>query len=444
MSPVAGQTYSTLMLALRRARRSDDAHELFLAATGRASVAPPAAVVATAIGSLAIEDCVEQAFLVHDRLRSETVAPERRLEPSPAVHGALIQAASRRKEYFGRALALFQEMSALGMPIGAGVYSDMLYACSKASALTTAMALWREALGCKESPPTRATATNYLWALAAVESPRHSLRFSKHRAFFWDDVTPAQLSAAASDVVAWAEKNGIRPNAHMLVALLAVHTNHRLRGAAEDIFWTRMWGASSAMQHQPFGHEHMLLMYDRVRDYGAALEVYRHYRRVFVDEPSGRARARLPYEGWRALARTAALTGHLDEALGHVSAMRAEQGHVPAFEDFRAVHLRMCEAGRPDLVSRLTEACRPRLPESGGDAASAGSPDPAPLAAASRRSVADLAGDGAGGRPSRAGWNAHVPYLERSRALSELLGRVYGRDAPRLATDPGRVPARKS
>ena len=103
---------------------------------------------------------------------------------------------------------------------------------------------------------------------------------------------------------------------------------------------------------------------------------------------------RLPYEGWRALARTAALCNYHDEALIHVREMRAN-GHRPHLDDFQMLLMRFSQASRKDLCESLCEICEQTE------------------------------------KPT----NPFLPWRRRSTAISVLLEKAYGKGAPKPATN---------
>lgn len=402
--------------------------------------APPPTVCATMINSLAREDRVEAGFKLHALMIAD------KQPATSVVHTSMIYLATRRKEYFPHALGFFQEMSVLGLEIKTPVYDHLLYGCAKNAALETGMQLWKAVLTDKKLKPSVYTCCNYLWVLASVETPEN--RLSIHRPFVYDSIQYDKLAQAADEVLSYAKDQGISINGHLSNALLSLHVNHWCREAAEHVFWGMICTDLPQHERTPFSHEIILKLYDQLRDYDGARRVYENYIENFVSprdiyylpstektsdinsdktvsdlrstrklsesmadfslksnltvsERLQEQRAKrllktipLPYEGWRALARTASLCNFHDEALLHVQEMRAN-GHSPHLDDFKMLLMRFSQASRPDLCEGLAKICDKN----------ATFPNP------------------------------FIPWRHRSRAIGALLNTAYGFRAPKSATN---------
>lgn len=318
---------------------------------------------------------VEQAFRLHRELSAQGMTA------NGPVLASLIHAASKRKEYFATAVDLFRQMELLKIPIHLPVYNHMLYACAKVSDIATAMSLWRTLFSADSAVrPNEYSCANYLWALASVEAA--CSRISK-RGFTYDQVAPREIARAAQEVVDFMQENRLVINKHCVSALLAIYSNNRLREPAERLFWEG--GPLRAAARSPFAFELMFKLYDNIADYQGAQKVHQELQKHAL---------KIPPEGWRALARTAALTEHLEEAVQHVEEMVA-QGYKPTLSDLKHVALRLHERERTDLVSRLKRLCVPDRLHA-----------PNPL----------------------------LPWLQRSKAVGTLLEGVYGRTAPKTCS----------
>jgi hypothetical protein len=93
------------------------------------------------------------------------------------------------------------------------------------------------------------------------------------------------------------KERGIAQTAHTQSALLAIYSNGQKRVPAENLFWRGF--ATLGLPRTPYAYELMFKLYDSLEDYDSAHLVY---RQMSVDQIK-----KLPYEGWRALIRSAAL-----------------------------------------------------------------------------------------------------------------------------------------
>lgn len=372
ITDVGQNVYNQILLNLIRQKKDDKAWKVFN--TLRAKILPAPTICMTMINRCAKLELVEKAFLLYRELTAQGMTP------NPEVSSALIYAASKRREYYPQAVDLFRQMELLKMPISLPVYNNMLSACAKAADLKTAMSLW-QTLFSNNNPqlrPNEYSCTNYIWVLASVE--HQSTKISK-RAFTYH-VAPEEIVASAEQVFNFVQENGLPINNHMLSSLLAVYSNNRCVERAEHLFWTIY--PDRGLTRSPFAYELMFKLYDNIKRYEAAQRVH---QQLLCDG------IRIPYEGWRALARTAAICNRLDEAIAHVKEM-VRQGFKPALSDLKLLHLRFFEHQRLDLVEKLNSLCIKN--------------EPAP--------------------------NPFVPYLERSQRIDKLFKDIYGKKGPKITS----------
>ena len=233
-------------------------------------------------------DEVEKAFLTHKQLSHQGMTP------NGECLSALIYAASKRKEYFATAIEIYRQMDLLKIPIELSVYNNLLFACSKVSDLSTAIGLWQKVLSSADTTlcPNEHTCCNFLWVLASVETM--DSKISK-RDFVYD-MRLEDIVDAANQVYRYVQSQSIPVTPHLLSALLAVYSNSKQKELAEQLF--RDICDRYGLARNPFTYELMFKLYDNVCDYDAARAVYSQCIQEGI---------RLPYEGWRALARAAAL-----------------------------------------------------------------------------------------------------------------------------------------
>ena len=249
---------------------------------------PSGEVAGTMLMHLGKTDNVERAFLLHKRLIGAGMAS------NASCFEALIYAASKRKDYFPDAIDLFRQMVLLKMPIGIKVYNHLLQACAKVADLNTAMSLWRSVLDGTDPAvkPSVYTCTSYLWALSAVETPDTKI---SNRDFVYR-MPKLELVTAADEVIQYMADNAIQMSPHTASALLALYSNLRMGERAEQLFWETI--PARGFERSPFAYEFMFKLYDNTRDYGGAAKVH---AQALVEN------IKVPYEGWRALIRCAAL-----------------------------------------------------------------------------------------------------------------------------------------
>lgn len=342
----------------------------------RRQVLPSPTMCATMMFRCGKLDQVEKAFSLHKELTNQGMTA------NAPVHAALICAASKRKEYYPMAIELFRQMELFQMPVRMVVYDSLLYACSKVADLNTAMSLWKAILSSADPhvKPSIYTCSNYIWSLASVESMRESKHSKRNFAY---KVRGQDIFRAAIEVYNHVQESGLVVSPHLMSAMLAVLSNNKQVQSAEEFFWKEH--EKFNIKRSPFAYEMMFKLYDNVANYDGALRIHQQLQ---LDK------LKIPYEGWRALARCAALTDHLQEALQHVKEMVA-QGYKPALSDLIHVNIRFLEREREDLSRKLKALC------------------------INERIFAP---------------NPLVPWLNRSKAVSSLLTDVYGKQAPECAT----------
>lgn len=271
---------STLLTLFKR-KQDEKAWELFDSLRSKTLPTPiVASTMLTRCGKLGES---EKAFLTYSQLMAQGMTP------NAPCSTALILAASKRKEYYGRAIELFRQMDLLQLPIELPVYNNLLYACGKVADLRTALTLWERVLTSTDLVPNEYTCCNFLWALAAVEVP--GIKLSK-RSFMYD-VKPEVIMSAVTQVRDYMKDRDIPLTAHATSALLAVYSNYGRRTEAEALFW-----GDACKAKTPYYYELMFKLYDNIKNYEAAISVH---RQLAIDKLI------VPYEGWRALIRSAAL-----------------------------------------------------------------------------------------------------------------------------------------
>ncbi len=344
----------------------------------RAKTIPSTVMVARMVRRCAVLNHIDKALLVYREAVTQGMVPD------AVVYTSLIHAACKRRELFPYAMEIFRQMATLNMEISLAVYDALLYGCSKTANLQTAMSLWRAALvlgaSSPQAKPQVSTCTNYLLALASVETTTNKI---SKRPFMYD-ISPGTIKEATRQVRAYAAENGIAMNAYMVSALLAIYSNNKFVAEAEELFWRGC--ASNPKLRSPFAYELMFKMYDSTTNYEGARTVYESFMREEVRV--------LPYEGWRALVRTAALSGKVDCALEHLVEMKAH-GCEPNYADVKHLPIRCYEMDRLDLIPKIEALCTFDRPA-------------APL--------------------------KFVPWIHRSASIASLLQGAYGKDAPALVS----------
>ncbi|PJF19206.1 hypothetical protein PSACC_00973 [Paramicrosporidium saccamoebae] len=343
--------YNLVIKNLFQNKRDTEAWAVFNELCGKCLPSP--VVCATMIRHCAKLDQVEKAFALHRKLTAQGMTA------NPILSSVLIFAASKRKEYFPTAIDIFRKMELLKMPIDIFVYNNLLSACAKAADLNTAMSLWQNVLTTPSLKPNVFTCTNYIWALASVET-RNS-KISK-RDFVYEG-SSRDLIQAVDEVRTYMQTAAIPLNSYSLSAMLAVYSNHGAQLEAEELFWEKYKELN--LPHDPFSYELMFKLYDNVRNYEGAEKVYRELKERNI---------KMPYEGWRALARTAALYTLAGSCI---------------------ILLCLIERERPALVAKFDGLCR---------------------------------------KDSKSKPNPFVPWMNRSQSVGSLLKAAYGKDAPEVAT----------
>ena len=218
------------------------------------------------------------------------------MEPNPVTHAAMIYLCSRSKRSFENAVNFYNQMELLNFPIHLRVHNYMLQGCGKVADLETAMKIWNnlveKSLTDSRLRPNEFSLSSILWALASVETSE--LKLSKRDFHYEMEDGEKTLVDLATDIY----RQGtaiIQPNSHLANGYLAVLTDNLSIERAEDFFHNEMTGNCQRTEHS---YEFMFKMYDTLRDFGKALEL-----KSKMDSD----KVIVPFEGWRAMIRTAAL-----------------------------------------------------------------------------------------------------------------------------------------
>ena len=216
------------------------------------------------------------------------------MESNPVTHSAMVYLCTRSKKYFNNALTFYEQMSLLNFPMHLRVHNYMLQGCAKVADLDRAISIWNNLIE-KSSidpklKPNEFSLSSILWALASVETGETKLskRDFHYEMDQWD------LVKIATDI--YRQGTAIIPlNSHHSNAYLAVLTDNLAVEQAEHLFHNEMRDNCKRTEHS---YELMFKMYDSLRNYEKTLElkVKMHSENLIV-----------PFEGWRAMIRTAAL-----------------------------------------------------------------------------------------------------------------------------------------
>lgn len=216
------------------------------------------------------------------------------MEPNPVTHSAMVYLCSRSKKYYETAVNFYDQMSLLNFPIHLRVHNYMLQGCGKAADLERAIAIWNnlleKSLTEPKLKPNEFSLSSILWALASIETTE--LKLSKRD--FHYEMNSKDLVTLATDIY----RQGtaiISSNSHLSNGYLAVLTDNLDVSRAEDFFNNEMNGNCKRTEHS---YELMFKMYDTLRDFGKVkvLKIKMDSENLIV-----------PFEGWRAMIRTAAL-----------------------------------------------------------------------------------------------------------------------------------------
>lgn len=216
------------------------------------------------------------------------------MEPNPVTHSAMIYLCSRSKNYFETAIKFYDQMNLLNFPIHLRVHNYMIQGCSKAADLDRAMTIWNnlidKSMTDPKLKPNEFSLSSILWALASVETSE--LKLSKRE--FHYEMESKDLIKLATDIYRQGTSI-IKPNSHLSNGYLAVLTDNLAVEKAEDFFHNEMIGDCKRTEHS---YELMFKMYDTLRDFDKTLQL-----KTKMDSEQ----VIVPFEGWRAMIRTAAL-----------------------------------------------------------------------------------------------------------------------------------------
>lgn len=217
------------------------------------------------------------------------------MEPNPVTHAAMIYLCTRSKSHFEHAVGFYEQMKVLAYPIHLRVHNYMLQGCAKVSDIGRAVDIWNDLLDLsvndKSLQPNEFTFSSILWALASAETPETKL---SNREFHYD-MEKSDLVQLAGDIFTRGSAI-IIPNSHIFNAYLAVLTDNLSVQLAEDLFHKQM--VEEGRTRTEHSYELMFKMYDELRDLPKAKEL----KSMMNSE-----KLVVPFEGWRAMIRTAAL-----------------------------------------------------------------------------------------------------------------------------------------
>lgn len=216
------------------------------------------------------------------------------MEPNPVTHAAMIYLCTRSKRYFEKAVSFYDQMKLLNFPIHLRVHNYMLQGCGKVSDFDLTMKIWNELIDASKidtrMTPNEFTLSSVLWALSSIETSE--LKLSKRD--FHYEMDGKDLVSIATDIY----KQGtciVKTNSHLANAYLAVLTNNLNTELAEQFFHSEMAGDCQRTKHS---YELMFKMYDSLRNMPKTLEI-----KSKMDQEG----LIVPFEGWRAMIRTASL-----------------------------------------------------------------------------------------------------------------------------------------
>ena len=217
------------------------------------------------------------------------------MEPNPVTHSAIIYLCTRSKRFFDTAVQFYDQMKLLKFPVQLRVHNYMLQGCGKVSDLERAMTIWNglidKSLTDPRLKPNEFSISSILWTLASVETSENKL--SKRE--FHYEMEKTELVNLATDIY----RRGIsivKPNSHLANGYLAVLTDNASVSNAEQFFHNEM--NMENCKRTEHSYELMFKMYDGLVDFEKTREL-----KIKMDSEN----LIVPFEGWRAMIRTAAL-----------------------------------------------------------------------------------------------------------------------------------------
>ena len=216
------------------------------------------------------------------------------MEPNPVTHSAMIYLCTRSKNYFSTAISFYDQMTLLNFPIHLRAHNYMLQGCSKVADLDRAMVIWNllieKSVNEPKLKPNEFSLSSILWVLASVETGETKL--SKRE--FHYEMDKGDLVQMATDIYLQGTAI-VKPKSHLSNGYLAVLTDNLAVEKAEHLFHNEMMDNCRRTEHS---YELMFKMYDTLRDYDKTREL-----KIKMDSEN----LIVPFEGWRAMIRTAAL-----------------------------------------------------------------------------------------------------------------------------------------
>lgn len=268
------------------------------------------------------------------------------LTPSREVYQSLIYACSMRKDFYLQCLNLVKEMESLGYSSSIHTYNYILSSCAKVGNLQTAHQVWKKLTALskiqKSFAPDEYSYTHMFWLLASIETKDNK----KSSRDFHYQLSSDSVVKEAQRLYSELQTNGIVfSSTHLLTAYLATHCTHLKKALAEKIFYEDF--AHHQLQPHAISYQHLFEMYDTLHDY----EGMKRLKRTSQEQNMS-----LSFKSWRAMVRTAAWTGHLDEAVDFVADMKAA-GHAPILEELKLVSFRCSELENAIAHERFLALC---------------------------------------------------------------------------------------
>jgi pentatricopeptide repeat protein len=214
------------------------------------------------------------------------------MEPNPVTHSAMIYLCTRSKRSFESAISFYDQMKLLNFPIHLRVHNYMIQGCSKVADLDRAITIWNNLIDkCLTDPklkPNEFSLSSILWTFASVETLQ--LKLSKRD--FHYELDGQNLVNLATEI--YRQGTSImKTNGHLSNGYLAVLTDNLVVEKAEDFFNNEM--IEIRTEHS---YELMFKMYDSLRNFDKTNQL-----KIQMDSEN----IVVPFEGWRAMIRTAAL-----------------------------------------------------------------------------------------------------------------------------------------
>lgn len=246
-----------------------------------------------------------------------------------------------------------------------------MVACSKVGDTETALKIIKQV----GDNPSEHIFSNFFYTVASTESFKQQYIKSRQ---YRSQIEAKDLIDCAKEIFEKLKKLKLSNN-RVLSAYLACMTNHRDRLESERIFYHLM------SVHHEDDYEHMLKLYDSEQDC-VAME---HLLQVADKE-----NIKLSKLSLRAVAR---IFSHGKKYLESVNTVRMmkDEGMKPTFNEFKTVYYQLCQDDQSNLKAEMKLILAPSV------------------------------------QPCN---NPFIPWRDRSKKIYNLLHRLYGPNAPKLAT----------